>query len=61
MIKSFDNITDITISYGSQPCDVDIDALHRVLMHLPYAAYIELYKLMNSIIYDAIKGDSKNA
>jgi hypothetical protein len=40
------NIKSIAVDTGTEPCDVDVGALHETLLQLPAEKYIELYRRM---------------
>jgi hypothetical protein len=41
-----ENIINIVVEAGTEPCDVDVGVLHETLLQLPAEKYIELYRRM---------------
>lgn len=59
MPNHYDNIKEILVTV-SEPCEVDIETLHRALLSLPAGLYLELYEHMHNSIFNRTKEGADN-
>ena len=61
MPNYYDNIKEILVTVSDEPCNVDIEILHRTLLSLPAGLYLELYEQMHNSIFNREKEGADNA
>ena len=44
------NIKHIVVESGTEPCDVNVDMLHKALLALPAEIYLKLFQMMKARI-----------